>query len=112
MRASAASRASFDAPTTSLLTRMSGTPPQASASASATFCTHWPTAPRAICSLRDHRRFVGLGMRAQLRAGRRQQLRHVVEIVLERVEIDQQRGRVDFVLAHAGTGGRWLQHGV
>ncbi len=25
-------------------------PPQASTSASATFCTHWPTAPRAICS--------------------------------------------------------------
>ena len=26
-------------------------PPQANASASATFCTHCPTAPRAICSL-------------------------------------------------------------
>ena len=26
-------------------------PPQARTSASATFCTHWPTAPRAICSL-------------------------------------------------------------
>src|SRR5476649_1537115 len=50
MRASAASRASFEAPTISLLTRMSGTPPQARASASATFWTHWPTAPRAICS--------------------------------------------------------------
>ena len=38
------------APTTWLVTSMSGMPPQASASASATFCTHWPTAPRAICS--------------------------------------------------------------
>ena len=55
--------------------------------------------------LRDHRRFVGLGMRPQLRPGRRQQFRHVVEVGLERVEIDQQRGRIDLVLAHAGTAG-------
>ena len=45
------SRASLAAPTTSLLTRMSGMPPQASTSASVTFCTQLPTAPRAICSL-------------------------------------------------------------
>jgi hypothetical protein len=49
MRCSAASRASLLAPITSLLTRMSATPPQASASASPTFCTHCPTAPRRIC---------------------------------------------------------------
>ena len=60
----------------------------------------------------DHRRLVRLGVRPQLRPGRRQQLRHVVEVGLERVEIDQQRGRIDLVLAHAGTGGRRLQHGV
>ena len=61
--------------------------------------------------LRDHRRLVRLGVRPQLRPGRRQQFRHVVEIGLERVEVDQQRGRIDFVLAHAGSGWRWLQHG-
>ena len=48
MRLSAAKRASLRVPATSLLTRMSPTPPQARISASDTFCTHWPTAPRAI----------------------------------------------------------------
>ncbi len=60
----------------------------------------------------DHRRLVGLGMRPQLRPGRRKQFRHVVEIGLERIEVDQQCGRIDLVLAHAGSGWRWLQHGV
>ena len=60
----------------------------------------------------DYRRLVRLGMRPQLRPGRRKQFRHVVEVRLECIEIDQQRGRIDFVLAHAGSGWRWLQHGV
>jgi hypothetical protein len=34
----------------------------------------------------------------------------VVEICLERIEVYQQRWRVDLVLAHAGTSWRWLQH--
>ena len=59
----------------------------------------------------DDRRFVRLRVRPQLHPGRRQQLRHVVEVGLERVQIDQQRGRVDLVLAHAGSGWRRLQHG-
>ena len=47
--ASAARRRNLRSPTTWLLTRMSFTPPRTSASASPTFCTHWPTAPCAIC---------------------------------------------------------------
>ena len=60
----------------------------------------------------DHRRLMGLGMGAQLRPGGRQQLRHVVQIGLEGIEVDQQGGGIDLVLAHAGAGWRWLQHGV
>src|SRR5438552_4101283 len=49
--ASAASRATLGAPTTSLLTSTSLMPPSTSASASATFWQHTPTAPCASCRL-------------------------------------------------------------
>src|SRR5471030_1008670 len=109
MRASAASRASFEAPTISLLTRMSGTPLQARASASATFWTHWPTAPRAICSCAmtaDLWVLAWARSRAPVGAG------HAVQIIFQGVEVDQQCRGVDLVLAHARLGGRRLQHGL
>jgi hypothetical protein len=60
---------------------------------------------------RDHRRFVGLGMGAQLRPGRRQQGGHAVEVVFEGIEVDHQRRRVDLVLTLTRLGWRRLKHG-
>ncbi len=61
--------------------------------------------------LRDHWGFVGLGMGAQPCPGRRQQPHHAIQIMVEGIEIDQQGGGIDLILAHAGLGGRRLQHG-
>ena len=61
-------------------------------------------------AVRDDRRFVRLGVRPQLRAGRGEQRAHMREVVLEGVEVEQQRRRVDLVFAHAGLGGRGLEH--
>ena len=58
----------------------------------------------------DDRRLVRLGVRPQFHARRRQQRRHRVEVVFERIEVDDQSRRVDFVFSHAGNGGGRLQH--
>ena len=60
----------------------------------------------------DDRRFVGLGMRPQFHPSRCQQRGHMVKVIFERVEIDDQRGGVDLVFAHARLGGGGLQHRV
>ena len=93
--ASAARRRNLRSPTTWLLTRMSFTPPRTSASASPTFCTHWPTAPCAICRSAIGGRFVRLGVRAHAHAGRARELRHFRDVAVESVEIDDQRRRID-----------------
>ena len=54
---------------------------------------------------------MGLGMGTELRPGGRQQRRHGVQIGLEGIEVEQEGGSVHLLLAHAGFGGRRLQHG-
>jgi hypothetical protein len=93
----AASRRSFPAPTIWLLTSTSRTPPRTSASASPTFWQHWPTAPAAICSNATSGALVRLGVGPQANARRTRERRHVTEVVLERIEVDDQGGRVDVV---------------
>ena len=93
-------------PTTSLLTSTSRTPPRTSASASPTFWQHWPTAPARDLLARDDRALVGLGVRPQPHAGRARERRHLLEVALERVEIDDERGRVDVVEPAPDLGGR------
>ena len=56
--------------------------------------------------------FMRLGMGAQLHAGALDGLRHRVQVVFEGIEVDQQGGGIDLVLAHAGAGGGRLQHAV
>ena len=93
--ASAASRRNLRSPTTWLLTRMSFTPPRTSASASPTFCTHWPDGAVRDLPQRDRGRFVRLGVRAHAHAGRARELGHLRDVAVERVEVDDERRRVD-----------------
>ena len=58
----------------------------------------------------DHRRFVGLGMRAKAHAGLGDRIGHADEIALEGIEIDHQRRRVDLRHRHARPGGGKLRH--
>ncbi len=60
--------------------------------------------------MRDHGRFVGLGVRAQAHPGPVQHRRHTVQVGLERRQLDDQRRRIDLVQLHAGLGGRRLNH--
>ena len=100
-RASAAKRAILRALATSLLIRMSEIPAQARISASPTFCTHCPTAPRAIC------RCAMTGDLCVLACARRRtsvpgEVRgHQVEIGFEGIEIEEKRRGIDVFFAHA-----------
>jgi hypothetical protein len=55
---------------------------------------------------------MGLGVRSKLDAGLARERRHEVEIFLERVEVDEEGGRVDFVDRSARLHGRRLKHGA
>ena len=85
---------------------MSSTPPAASASASETFCTQTPTAPAAICSLRDLRALVRLRVRPQAQAVLARKAGHARDVAFERVEVDHQRRRLDRGERVAGARGR------
>ncbi len=85
-------------------------PPQASTSASATFCTQLPTAPRAICSLAMTGDLCVLACARSLTPVGASSAAMVSRFALEGVQVDDQGGRVDFFFAHAGDGGRDLQH--
>jgi hypothetical protein len=54
---------------------------------------------------RDRRALVRLGVRAQAHAGPRREIRQLPQVVLERFELDDQRGRVDLVDRRADAGG-------
>jgi len=60
----------------------------------------------------DDGRFVGLRMRPQDHALAGNPVRHGRQIRLEGVKVDHQGGGLDLVLAHAGLGGRELEHGA
>ena len=65
-------------------------------------------ADRAVRDLaqRDRRRLVGLGMRAHAHAGRARKLGHFRDVAIERVEIDDQRRRIDVCDRSTDLGGR------
>ncbi len=81
-------------------------PPQASCSASATFCTHCPTAPRAICSCAITVDLWVLAWAPQLGASRRQE-----HLPWRRDSPRRRRGRgtrgrgIDLFLTHPGSAG-------
>ncbi len=104
----AARRASFAPPTISLVTSTSRTPAATNASASPTFWQQMPTAPRSSCAQRDFRALVRLAVRAQRDTRAAHRVGHQVEVALERVEVDDQGGRVYGVDRIAGPGGRRL----
>ena len=58
----------------------------------------------------DDRGLMRLRVRPKFHPRGRQQRGHAIEVVFERIQIDQQRRRVDLVLTHAGYGGGRLQH--
>ena len=61
--------------------------------------------------LGDDAGFVGFRMCAKLGARERQQRRHGVQVMFKRIQINHQRGGIYLFFAHAGFGGRVLQHG-
>ena len=65
-------------------------------------------ADRALRDLpqRDRRRLVRLGMRAHAHAGRARKLGHFRDVAIERVEIDDQRRRIDVCDRSTDLGGR------
>ena len=60
--------------------------------------------------LGDLRTFVTLRMRTQFDRQALERIRQALQIALERVEIEQQAGRVDFGQRHADRGGRTKTH--
>ena len=80
-------------------------PAATNASASPTFWQQMPAAPRSICSsaIAGHLCDFACGRSAMPRAVRR--VRHQVEVALEGVEVDDERGRVDVVDGIADAGG-------
>ena len=50
-------------------------------------------------------------MRAKLGARGRQQRRHGFKVMFKSIQINHQRGGINVFFAHAGFGGRVLQHG-
>ena len=65
-------------------------------------------ADRAVRDLpqRDRGRFVRLGMRTHAHAGRAGKLRHFRDVAVERVEVDDQRRRIDVCDRSTDLGGR------
>ena len=113
IRVSAARRASLRGLTTSLLTRMSDTPPQARISASATFCTHWPTAPRAICRCATTGDLWVLAWGRSFTPAFGGHVGHRVEVELESFEVDDQRPACRSPsIGIPGSAGRALQHRI
>ena len=70
-------------------------PPATITSASDTFWQHTPTAPNAICLAAMIGDLCVLECGTQAHAGLAREARHALEIALEGVEIDEERGRVD-----------------
>src|SRR5262249_8985903 len=64
-------------------------------------------APRDLPQ-RDGRRFVGLGVRPHAHAGRAAELGHLRDVAVERVEVDDQRRRLDVVEERTDLGRRWI----
>ena len=76
-----------------------GMPAAAITSASPSVAQQMPSAPAATWRRAIASRFVRLGMRAQRDARRPRMRRHRRDVALERVEIEQQRRRVERVAA-------------
>ena len=93
----AASRASVSAPTISLVTSTSRMPASTNASASPTFWQQMPIAPRSICWCAISGTLVRLRVRTERDAGPARRMGHQVEVSLEGIEVDHERGGVDVV---------------
>ncbi len=106
-RESAARRSILRAPTTSLLMRMSSTPPSTSASASDTFWQQTPTAPACICRRAMSGHLCVLAwVRTRTRPATARFKRR--EIALEGVQVEDERRGVDVRQALADVSGLLL----
>jgi len=55
---------------------------------------------------------VALRVRAQAHAATLHRVRHAQEVALERIQIENERGRIDFVEGDSDRGGRSERHGA
>ena len=86
-------------------------PAATNAAASSTFWQQMPIAPRAICAFAMSGHLCDLACGRSARPEPAHGVGHQVEVVLERVEVDDERGRVDGVERIADAGGDSLHVG-
>jgi hypothetical protein len=87
-------------PASSLEIRMFVIPAETKASASAKHCARHADRPRADLAARQSRTLVVFVMRTQPGRAGAEEARHLGQIAFHGIEIEEQRGRIDFAQSH------------